>query len=156
MEALRPVRRAALVVVAVAFVASGCDSAAKQNAKTPTAPTLPRIHEVFTPLPCPHKTAQRGTTMGLEGCAEQKILKTDARIRARERRAFSLIGDTGRRAFARAEHGWLRNRSEFCHADASGYAGGSLQPVVFAECVVDVNRAHLEELASLIRANGSG
>ena len=37
------------------------------------------IREEFTPLPCPGAGKEK-TTLDLEGCAERRILKTDAKI----------------------------------------------------------------------------
>jgi uncharacterized protein YecT (DUF1311 family) len=109
----------------------------------------PVIKEEFTPLPCPKSRAARETTIGLEGCAEQKILRTDARIDARARVIFRLLRDTtAKRRFAAAERAWLAYRRASCTSVADVYRGGSAQPVAFADCVLTRNREHLDELAS--------
>jgi len=61
------------------------------------------------------------TTVAMEGCAEKRIVGTDHPIDARVATAFGLISH-------------LRE-----------------QPLIFATCVADRDRAHLAGLASLLR-----
>ena len=151
---MEPLGRVALLAVS-GLVVAGCGSTAS-HATTGTGPSaLPRIHESFTLLPCPHGKTARGTTVGIEGCLEHAIVGLDTRIRTAERSGLALVGASGRRSLVRAERGWLHYRREFCTAEASGYAGGTLQPVIFAECVARANREHLAALVALMQANGN-
>ena len=111
---------------------------------------MPRIHERFTVLPCPHGSA-RATTVGMEGCAEREILRTDAAIARRQRAIFSLLTAGGRSAFARGERSWLAYREAFCNARASSYAGGSIAPVIFGTCEAGINEGHLRTLSAFRR-----
>jgi uncharacterized protein YecT (DUF1311 family) len=87
----------------------------------------------------------------MEGCLEHKTLRSDARIRAKEQRAFaSLRSSAGRRAFARGEPAWLSYREATCSAEASQFQGGSIRPAIYGACVADANRAHLESLAAIV------
>jgi len=153
-------RRAVLAsaaVGAVALLGSGCGSNASgsQHSATPSPPTLPRIHEAFTTLPCPAKDST-ATALAIEGCAEQEILLTDREIEARARQAFAHMTPSGRRSLAAAERTWLTYRRSFCNARASLNMGGSLAPVAFAQCEVDVNASHLESVSALVRDLTSG
>lgn len=142
-----------VLAAAVTLLATGCASkhAPPQRAMSEQRPTLPKIRERFTLLPCPRKGRARGTTLGIEGCYEHEIVRTDAKITARSRRIFAALTPAGRKAFARAERAWLAHRESFCTARASIYAGGSAQPLVFAACVVRMNRAHLDRLTEFQR-----
>lgn len=152
-------RRVGLGVLAAGAViaASGCGSAARPGLTTtpevrePRSSALPRIHEGFTLLPCPRSIAQRGTTLGIEGCQEHRIVRTDAAIRVRELAAVALLGGVARREFALAERDWLAYRHASCEALASKYSGGSEAPVAFGGCIATANRAHLGSLAALLR-----
>jgi uncharacterized protein YecT (DUF1311 family) len=107
----------------------------------------PVIREEFTPLPCPRKPAARGATVGQLGCAEQKILRTDAQINARTKVIFARLDVTGKRLFLAAERAWLAYRKASCDSVAdSYYRGGSERPVLFAVCVAERNVQHLKEL----------
>lgn len=109
----------------------------------------PVIHEVFTPLPCP---MHPGTTLGLEGCAEQSILKSDRTINADAKAIFNLLAPSARAGFVSGERAWLRYRSLSCEAEASKDAGGTLAGVVEANCAAMRNHAHVTDLKATLRS----
>src|SRR5262245_41933716 len=113
-----------------------------------TPPALPRIHEPFTPLPCPKHQV---STLDMEGCAERDILRTDAAVVKRERAAFALLSLDGKRAFVQAERAWLAYRKATCEAEASRYIGGTIHGVVVASCIARENGTHLAALSALVR-----
>ena len=134
-----------LVLVLLIAIAVGAIPAHAGRSLTP-----PVIHELFTPLPCPKDP---GTTLELEGCSEKATLATDRAINAQAAAIFRLLRTAVARAtFIRGEQEWLRYRLDSCTAEASGYAGGSLEPVAFGECTADRNRTHLTDLAGARKA----
>ena len=139
---MEPLGRIALVLLA-ALALAACGSSARPVQVTASVPKLPKIHEAFTPLPC-----RKGTTIGQEGCAERQTLRSDAEIRAEERRAVAHLSGSARRTFVREESAWLVYRGTLCKAEAFG--GGSEGPVAFGKCVADQNRAHLLSLPLLL------
>jgi len=140
-------------IATLAVVTSGCasrtDTATHAGSTRPRA-TLPRIHEPFTTLPCPRSSA-RATTLGAIGCAEHEILRTDAKIVSAEQAIFSRLAPRGRSAFAEGERSWLAYRRAYCNARASSYAGGSIEPVIFATCAAGLNQGHLRTLSAFRR-----
>lgn len=132
---------------------STCPAATTGTQPAPgRTPALPRIHEGFTLLPCPQdNSALRGTTVGLEGCAEQAIVRTDKNIIANERTIFLLLRGNGPSDFANAERSWLAYRAAYCNARASSYKGGSVAPVIFGTCQAAINRDHLRALFAFRR-----
>jgi uncharacterized protein YecT (DUF1311 family) len=113
------------------------------------APGPPVIRESFTVLACP---AHPVSTLDLEGCAEQALLRSDRMINARARKIFGFLRpNAARDAFVRGEQSWLEYRQSSCAAESSKYAGGSLESVAFARCEHSRNRAHLSELGELER-----
>ena len=121
-------------------------------ARAAVAPAPPVIHEPFTVLPCP---ARPVSTLAIEGCTEKMILAGDRAIDARAKAIFRLLASSARTEFVQGEAGWLRYRVASCSSEASKYAGGTLQPVAYATCVVSRNRTHLEDLSDLEHALGS-
>jgi uncharacterized protein YecT (DUF1311 family) len=119
------------VVLAVALVATG-------GLKPPV------IHESFTTLPCPKHAV---STLDIEGCLEQQILKGDRRIDAQAAAIFKLLRPDARAGFVRSERSWLSYRRASCLAEASKYAGGTLTGVVDASCTVARNKTHFADLA---------
>ncbi len=110
------------------------------------------IKEAFTPLGCPATRAARQTTVGLEGCAEEKILGLDVALNKRAKSIFSLLRDrTAKSRFVSAELAWRSYRKRACTSAADVYRGGTLEPVAFATCLVAHNRTHLTELSAFDR-----
>jgi uncharacterized protein YecT (DUF1311 family) len=105
----------------------------------------PVLKEGFTVLSC-----SRLTTIGLEGCAEHRILSVDMRINALRRQVFQYLYDNvARRDFIAAENDWFTYRQATCTSESEVNEGGSLVPVDFANCVVRLDRQHLAELVTL-------
>jgi len=109
----------------------------------------PVIHETFTPLPCP---AHPQSTIAMEGCEEQAILRDDRKIDAEAAAIFRLLRPAARPAFVRGEHAWLDYRNDSCVAASSTYAGGTAQPLEYASCIVAADAEHLKDLTALRRS----
>ena len=138
-----------LLVTAGALLAAAPIAASKPggaaNARpAKLSPVL--VRETFTPLPCSGKPGRR-TTLQQEGCAEHRILSSDARINALSRAIFPVLpGDRARRRFNSAQRAWLGYRRVDCLSMADPVAGGSEVAVVVASCTADRNTARVKEL----------
>ena len=132
------------VTTLAAVVAVAASSAVAAAASGP-----PVIKEAFTVLPCPAKPK---TTLDLEGCAEKALLASDKKIDAQVKAIWNQLSSAKARAsFASGERSWLAYRRSNCAGEASRYAGGSLEPVVYAQCEVTRNTTHLAELGTMLR-----
>jgi hypothetical protein len=132
-------RSVAWPVAAVAVVACA--------APTDAAPGPPAIREPFTVLACPPHPI---TTVGVEGCLERMLLRSDRAIDARVSVIYGLLRSrSSRSSFVRGEEAWLRYRRSSCSAQASAYARGSAEPIAYARCEVTRNTTHLRELAEM-------
>ena len=111
----------------------------------------PTVTETFTLLPC-----SKTTTIGLEGCAEHRILALDERINALRRQIFAgLFDNAARRRFIRAETSWFAYRRSTCLSDSDVNEGGSLAPVDFANCTVLLDQRHVADLTALLAGYAS-
>lgn len=129
----------------VALVAAGGLAWAPAAANA-AAPSIPPIHEPFTTLPCTGTPAQR-TTLQLVGCAERQILSGDKRIDTLNRTILgSLSNTTAKRRFVAAHKAWLTYRRAYCASRSDVVQGGTLAPLVAANCAVDLNAQHLTDL----------
>jgi uncharacterized protein YecT (DUF1311 family) len=132
------------LVAALAMVPAGATAAASSLEP-------PVISEPFAKsvLPCP---AQPKSTLDLVGCGEHKILASDAAIDRRARTIFFLLqGRATRGRFVRGERAWLAYRRAVCASRADVYVGGSAAQVVFVDCEVELNAAHLGDLTRFER-----
>lgn len=138
------------------LLAAGCGAAALAVAAAPppaatasSGPSAPVIHERFTLLPCPHRPR---TTLQLEGCAEHRVLARDHAIDALNAKVDAKLRGTARAQFAAAAASWLSYRNGTCTAEASIYAGGSVQPIAYANCLASIDSSHIGELRLVLRA----
>jgi uncharacterized protein YecT (DUF1311 family) len=133
-----------LVATAAATTALAGISIAQPSADAATSLSAPVIHETFTPLGCPTSKAEAQTTLGMEGCSEKTILRTDAQIDAVAKKIFSLL-DTpaARRDFVTAQRAWLTYRNADCASVSDKYAGGTLAGVLAADCTSQRTTRHL-------------
>ena len=102
--------------------------------------------EVFTPLPC-----DPNTTVGMEGCAEHRILRADAVVN----RQVQLIWDSstvdGQAHLADAQTAWEAYRKAACVSESDKYAGGTLAPVVAGQCSLRLTRERAADLGRQLR-----
>jgi uncharacterized protein YecT (DUF1311 family) len=134
------------VVVAVIIVNDGhpksTGSTTLPLTTTTQLSTPPIVRENFTPLAC-----DTNTTIGLEGCAEHRIVYEDRLINQLRDRVFqSLLDNAVRRRFILAENDWFTYRQAACRSESDSNEGGSLAPVDFANCAGRLDQHHIAEL----------
>lgn len=128
------------VRVGVVLLAVWCASCA---AVAIAAGGPPVVREPWTPLPCP---AHARTTVALEGCLERQVSRSDRVIDEKVAVIFTRLRGANRIVFARSERDWLSYRRKSCLATASGYFGGSAEPLVFLQCEQGRNVRHIADL----------
>jgi uncharacterized protein YecT (DUF1311 family) len=110
----------------------------------------PVIHESFTPLPCNGAPNHR-TTLQLEGCAEQQILRSDKKIDGLNQAIFGkLFDDRARRDLITGHKAWLAYRHAFCQSESDAFEGGTEAGVLFAICEGSVNSEHVKDLNTFL------
>jgi uncharacterized protein YecT (DUF1311 family) len=123
--------------------------AALPSAAAASSSSAPVIHESFTLLACPKKPS---TTVQIEGCAEHKVVALDKSIDALNAKIFTKLGKAGRTSFVSASGAWVQYRNDTCSAEASIYAGGTIQPVAYANCLVSLDGSHVTDLKATLTA----
>ena len=109
----------------------------------------PTIDEHFAFGPCPAKPQ---TLHELQACSAKTLERLNASINAQARVVFSrLRAPDAKRRFVRGEHAWLAARRAVCSSRTDVYEGGSGALLVFVDCEVAQNRAHLRDLAEFAR-----
>lgn len=87
----------------------------------------------------------------LQQCAAVAFREQDAALNKVYVRAVASRGAKATEDLRQAERLWLQWREHHCLWDAARYAGGSLQPVVFADCLVSVTKARVEQLEDALK-----
>lgn len=134
------------------FLTAGCAAAGLALCAGLPAPagaaalSAPVVHESFTLLPCPQKPR---TTVQLEGCAEHKVMARDKQINTLNAKIFAALNRTGRADLVTSNADWVTYRSAACTTEASVYAGGTIQPIAYANCLVSIDSSHITELKTM-------
>jgi uncharacterized protein YecT (DUF1311 family) len=127
----------------LSFLAASCALGSTADAAATLKP--PVIPERFTPLPC-----NMNTTIGMEGCAESKLLRDDKLLNEQVVIIFDLFhGTSQKRDFVNAENFWLTYRGADCQSFAEVFEGGSIAPVEYANCEVHDDTSRSADLHSL-------
>ena len=106
----------------------------------------PVIRESFTRLPCPAKPQ---TTLAMEGCLEQRVIRGDHAIDGVARVIFTkLPNDSARSRFIAAQTAWLAFRRADCRSVSDVNEGGSLAGIDYLTCSVSRNTQRLADLRS--------
>jgi uncharacterized protein YecT (DUF1311 family) len=141
----------------VLLLCTGCSvlgSSSDEERATPSAAQAsnlgpPVISEAFTLLPCPAKPK---STLDFEGCDQHEIREGDKAINLVARDIYRRLGTrTAQARFVRAEIAWVTYRRAACASRKDLFEGGSASILVFGDCVVAQNRAHLKELKAFDR-----
>jgi uncharacterized protein YecT (DUF1311 family) len=139
--------------VATASAAIALATAASAGAAGAHATKLapPVIRESFTPLPCTGSPGRR-STLQMEGCAEQQILRSDKQIDALNKSIFGrLPSNSARRDLIAGHKAWLSYRKAYCLSVSDVFQGGTAAGVVAADCSASVNGQHLSNLRTFLK-----
>jgi uncharacterized protein YecT (DUF1311 family) len=135
---------------AIRVPSTALGAAAKPGAAAKLAP--PRIHEIFTPLPCNGRAGHRNTLQQL-GCAEQSILRTDRQLGSVANDLFSRLPDgPARRRFVLGVRAWLSYRNADCASRSDVFEGGTRAPVLAAQCMAARDKTRLSDLRAFASA----
>lgn len=111
----------------------------------------PTVTEEFTPLPC-----DPNTTVGMEGCAEHRILRADAVVDRRVRLLWDKATPDGQVHLAAAQSAWQDYRKAACVSESDAFAGGTLAPVAAGQCELRLTLERAAELGRQLRLTAAG
>ncbi|MBN8813082.1 MULTISPECIES: lysozyme inhibitor LprI family protein [unclassified Sphingomonas] len=91
--------------------------------------------------------ARCDTTFDMQHCAAHDLRVADAQMSARYTALRARLGPAARQKLLAEQRQWLAERDRGCIAKGKRYQGGTMAPVVVAQCWVDVTRARSKALA---------
>jgi uncharacterized protein YecT (DUF1311 family) len=117
-------------------------SPAVSAASLPSKLKPPVISEPFTKSPCNQKT-----TVGMEGCQENQILRADQRIDREVSLLFTLLrDDAARERLIRVQQTWLAFRKADCLSQSDVAEGGTAAGIYASVCYVNDDSARSQDL----------
>jgi len=87
------------------------------------------------------------TTFDMQHCAAHDLRVADAQMNARYSALRARLKPAARQKLLVEQRKWLAERDRGCIAKGNRYRGGSIAPVVVAQCWVDVTKARAKVLA---------
>lgn len=71
-------------------------------------------------------------------CFEDEFDRQDANLNAAWKAALGRVPRTSHPALIAAQRRWISTRDPFCKTESDGYAGGSIVPVIYSSCRVEL------------------
>lgn len=128
----------ALAVGCTVPVAAGSAPFAYYLEVTPEeGPLVPAVEARYTRAyrDCGDKAV---TTADSANCLEAEFLRQDERLNASWTSTFARITGPRHRALLSAQRRWLAGRDPFCDKRANEFAGGTIVPVIWSGCRVEL------------------
>ncbi len=91
----------------------------------------------------------RANQLELTQCADRELAKSDAALNQTYRKLVADLDDEHRALLQKAQRAWVAFRDADCDLDASVALGGSMHPMLVAECRAAMTGARVKELVAL-------
>ena len=89
----------------------------------------------------------------LNECAQREYLKTDTALNDLYRRLRAKLDSEALAMLADAERAWISYRDKQCDFETAGEAGGSIRPMLQADCLKAMTAARNAELRRLLKCS---
>lgn len=91
------------------------------------------------------------TQLALNQCAGNEYKKADGELNATYKKVFARASDEQKSLLKQAQNAWITLRDTDCRFMSSGVEGGSVQPMIYSECLTDKTRERTAWLGSLLQ-----
>ncbi|WP_313109311.1 lysozyme inhibitor LprI family protein [Atlantibacter sp.] len=91
------------------------------------------------------------TQLELNECAASEYKKADSELNAAYKKVFTLASKQQHGILKNAQNAWIKLRDADCDFIASGVEGGSIQPMIYSQCLTDKTRERTAYLESLLQ-----
>jgi len=78
------------------------------------------------------------TTYENAACLAAEFSRQDAALNRAWKSAFDRTPSAKRGPLLAAQRKWLAARDPFCRADADGFRGGTIEPIIYVDCRVEL------------------
>ncbi len=92
----------------------------------------------------------------MEACAGGELLRIDGKFDARAEALWPILDASGKRAFLVAQSSWLTYRKQECTVQMRAFLGGSIAPLVYGQCEVELTKARVQEILATLRSYCEG
>jgi len=100
-------------------------------------PIDPAIDERYTPEWAGCQKRAR-TTSDNAACFEAEFRRQDSQLNKTWRATLKRLPSTLHKSLLMVQRQWVADRDPFCRKDADGFAGGTIEPVIYVDCLVEL------------------
>ena len=126
---------AALVIPTVARATGSFDY--KMQVTPEEGPLNPKVESRYTAA---FSQCQKRVQVTSENaaCFEAELQRQDAQLNKAWRSTLPRFSPEMRRSLLEAQRKWIRERDPFCMKNSDGFSGGTIAPVVYVSCRVEL------------------
>ncbi|MGY8524038.1 lysozyme inhibitor LprI family protein [Paracidovorax citrulli] len=85
-------------------------------------------------------------TLDMRVCLDRRFKLADGKLNERYQELMASIGETRKAQLKREQIRWIREKEAKCPRAGTEFAGGTLEPVVIADCYVTMTEKRLQRL----------
>ncbi|RYZ64127.1 MAG: DUF1311 domain-containing protein [Proteobacteria bacterium] len=104
------------------------------------APLLPASAFMTNPIFQDPRPARCDTTFDMQHCAAHDLRVADAEMSMRYNNLRGRLGGAARQRLLAEQRTWLKARDRQCIAKGKASGGGTMAPVVVAQCWIDMTK----------------
>jgi uncharacterized protein YecT (DUF1311 family) len=91
------------------------------------------------------------TQLELNVCADREYKAADATLNRVYNQLAAKLGDEAKAKLKEVELSWLKYRDANCAFEADAYTGGSIQPLIYSNCMARMTKARTGELSEQLK-----
>lgn len=110
----------------------------------PTSETGPTSPTAETEGIC--KGLDLAVTLDMRVCLDRRFKLADGKLNERYQQLMASLGEARKAQLKREQIRWIREKEAKCPQAGAEFAGGTLEPVVIADCYVTMTEKRLREL----------
>lgn len=91
------------------------------------------------------------TTVAMLACNDAEYRRVDAELNRVYKQLVAKLSPARRKLLAKAQLRWIAFRDAECAFSASVVAGGTLEPVLYGACLIDLTQKRTKDLRAYLR-----
>ncbi len=77
--------------------------------------------------------------------------KADTELNKVYQKVLKILSESEKTLFIKAQKDWLKFRDSHCNFEIEQYKGGSIQPLIFYNCLEEKTRQRINDLNSILK-----
>jgi uncharacterized protein YecT (DUF1311 family) len=91
------------------------------------------------------------TQLELNQNAAKKYQKSDAKLNQIYNQLMKISEPSEKKLLVQAQKNWLKFRDAHCNFEISAYQGGSIQPLIYSDCLTECTETRIKQLKNALK-----